>query len=737
MDHSTDRWIRLLLCFGLLLAMRPVAAGQVVKVGIYDNSPKIFIDESGRPSGFFIELLEEIARREAWRLDYVPCQWHQCLEKLEVGEIDLLPDVAYSAERARRFAFGREVVLSSWSVFYTAQGERLLSLKALDGRKVAVVRGSIQYQSLKRQAEELGIQPDYVEMASMEEVFQQVREGEVRAGLVNTWFGQQHARQFDLHNSRVLVRPSLLYIAASPAAASLLPVIDTHLTAWKQDNNSPYHQAMKRWVGAEDERKLYRWLIWAVGVALLLLILAVFLGLLVRKLVRDRTADLEEKRARLDHLAHHDPLTGLPNRLLFFDRLKQCIRQSRRSRKNLALLFLDLDQFKQINDTFGHAVGDQLLQDVADRLRKAIRETDTVARIGGDEFAVIMGGLNEPADVVVGVQHLYRAFADPFMIPGHQFAITLSIGISIYPQDGADAQTLLRNADTAMFRAKEVGRNTYQLYDEEMTSEAVARARMETFLRTAVENGEIEVYYQPKVSLESGRLIGFEALARWHHAELGEIPPDRFIPLAEESGLILQLGRQIMETACGQVASWQAESFDTGPVAVNLSGKQLRDPSLIETVSHVIDQSGCEPLLLEFEVTEGFVMRQVDESIATMRRLRSIGIELAIDDFGTGYSSLAYLKVLPVSRLKIDRSFIAGIPSDENDMAIVRAVIALGRILGLKVIAEGVETAQQAQFLRDAGCDEAQGFYFGEPAPAGHITTLLADAQGAGLAWRS
>ncbi|HIE54326.1 MAG TPA: EAL domain-containing protein, partial [Chromatiaceae bacterium] len=531
---------------------------------------------------------------------------------------------------------------------------------------------------MKHQVGELGIQPDYLAVAGMEEVFRRVRNGDAEVGLVNSWYGRQHAAQFDLRASQVVVRPSLLYIAASPAAASLLPIIDTYLAAWKQDAGSPYHQAMDRWLDIPDEQQLSHWLAWALGVALFLMILTLFLGMMLRKMVRKRTAALEEKRAQLDHIAHHDPLTGLPNRLLFFDRLKQGIRQSRRSGKNLALLFLDLDQFKQINDTFGHAVGDQLLQEVAGRLRQATRETDTVARIGDDEFAVIMGSLDEPADVVVGIRHLHKVFADPFTAPGQQFAITLSIGVSIYPQDGGDAETLLRNADTAMFRAKDEGRNTYQLYDREMTRETVERARVETFLRAAVENGEIEVCYQPMVSLESGHLIGLEALARWHHADLGEVPPDRFIPLAEESGLMLHLGRQVLDKACAQVASWRAKGFDTGAVAVNLSGKQLGDPSLIEMVSHAIQRNGCEPQLLEFEVTEDFVMRRVDESVATMRRLRSIGIELAIDDFGTGYSSLAYLKMLPVSRLKIDRSFIAGIPSDEDDMAIVKAVIALG-----------------------------------------------------------
>ena len=362
-----------------------------------------------------------------------------------------------------------------------------------------------------------------------------------------------------------------------------------------------------------------------------------------------------------------------------------------------------------------------------------MRETDTIARIGGDEFAVIMESLNEPADVVVGVQHITRAFRKPFRIPGHQFSITLSIGISIYPQDGADAQTLLRNADTAMFRAKAAGRNTYQLYDEEMTRETVERAVMEAALRRAVETEALEVHYQPLVSLEDGRLAGLEVLTRWSDPELGPVAPEQFILLAEEAGLIVQLGEQVLEKACRQFVAWQEQGLDVGVVAVNLSGKQLRDPELLERVSHVLKRNNCPPTALEFEITESFVMNRVDESIATMKRLRSMGIELAIDDFGTGYSSLAYLKLLPISKLKIDRSFIDGIPHDENDRVIARAVIALGKTLGLKVIAEGVETAEQDQFLREAGCDEAQGNYYGKLVPAERIGEMLENLQGDGL----
>ena len=711
------------------------AEGRTVKVGIYQNDPKVFMDRRGRPAGFFVTLLEAMAKEAGWRLEYHRCHWAQCLQWLEEGRIDLLPDVAWSRARARKYRFGREVALSSWSVFYTPEGERLLSLKALDGKRVAVVKGSIQYQALERHAQGLGIHPRYLEVAAMADAFDAVRQGRADVALVNTWFGWRNAGRYRLRESLVHVEPTLLYIAASPRAEALLPVVDGYLLLWKQDRDSLYHRALETWLLPPDHRRWWPWLVWIALLALLLLVTVVLLVVLVRKLVRSKTAELQAKKDRLDHLAHHDPLTGLPNRLLFFDRLEQGIRQARRHGQSLALLFLDLDQFKQINDTAGHAVGDRLLQAVAQRLREAVRESDTIARIGGDEFAIIMDALADPADVVAGVRHVMEAFREPVVIPGHQFAITLSIGISLFPQDGEDAQTLLRNADTAMFRAKAEGRNTYQLYDREMTRETMERAVMEAALREAVAQEAFSIRFQPQVSLADGRLVGFEVLCRWYHPRLGQVSPDRFIPLAEEVGLMVELGEQVLRKACRQYRRWRQMGLEVGVLAVNLSGRQLRDPKLLERVEQVLACHHCPSSMLELEITEDFVMAQPDAAIDAMRRLRALGIELAIDDFGTGYSSLAYLKTLPVSKLKIDRSFIDGIPEDENDVAIARAVIALGKTLGLKVVAEGVETEAQAGFLRQAGCDEAQGHRYGRPLTAGEAEVLL--RQGLEGPWES
>ncbi len=724
MRRAAGPGIRCLLLCLLLIHALPAGARTVV-VGVYRNSPKIFMDEEGRPRGFFVELLEAMAADSGWRLEWRPCPWERCLDLLADGTLDLMPDVAWTSERARRLRFGSEVALSSWSVFYTRPEHPLYSLLELDGARVAVVRGSVQYQALRGLARELAIEPRYLEVPEMAAAFRSVRDGEADAALVNVYFGRRHARGYGLSDSRVVVRPALLYIAASPGAAdALLPVIDDHLRAWKQDRDSVYHRALQHWLVRDRgrlARGLFRGLLLGLAAALFLLGLV----LLFRALLRRRTAELEAKQRHLDHLAHHDPLTGLPNRLLFFDRLEQSIRRGHRQRRGFALLFLDLDQFKQINDTFGHELGDRLLKQVAERLCSAVRESDTVARIGGDEFAVILEGLQAPSDVVVGVQHLVQAFEEPFDVGGHRFTVSCSIGIALYPQDGEDVHTLLRNADTAMFRAKAAGRNTYRLYDEEMTRETVARARMETALRQAVERGELEVRYQPQHALEDGRLVGFEALLRWRHPDLGEVPPAQFLPLAEETGLMERVGARVLEAACRQVAAWRRAGLPQVRMAVNLSCRQLRDPALPEQVARRLEETGCPASALEFEVTENFVMSRLEPAVATLERLRAMGIELAIDDFGTGYSSLAYLKTLPLSRLKIDRSFVGGVPGDENDSAIVRAVVALAHALGLKVLAEGVEREEQVEFLRDAGCDEVQGYLYGAPVTAEEATRRL------------
>jgi diguanylate cyclase (GGDEF)-like protein/PAS domain S-box-containing protein len=428
----------------------------------------------------------------------------------------------------------------------------------------------------------------------------------------------------------------------------------------------------------------------------------------------------KEAQAKLDHLAHHDPLTALPNRLLFHDRLQHAMQQAARNKQQLAVLFIDLDRFKYVNDTLGHHVGDELLKQVAQALRDCLREDDTLARLGGDEFIVLL----EDVDGEFGAGHvagkLVSMFEQPFIVSDYELFVTCSVGVSLYPQDTTDLNMLVRNADVAMYQAKARGRNNFQLYAPTMNGEGLERLRIEALLRRSIEKDEIFLHYQPQVEIDTGRLVGVEALVRWHNPELGLVPPAKFIALAEDTGFISQLGKWVLAEACQQMVRWQKAGLVVPKIAVNLSVRQFERGSIAGTVARVLRETGLEPQRLQLEVTESVIMNTGD-ALGFINDLHAVGVGLAIDDFGTGYSSLAYLKQLPVQTLKIDRSFIKDISTDANDEAIVVAIIQLAKSLNLSVIAEGVETGEQAAFLLRHGCNRAQGYYYSRPATAAEL----------------
>ncbi|NBV17970.1 EAL domain-containing protein [Janthinobacterium sp.] len=426
---------------------------------------------------------------------------------------------------------------------------------------------------------------------------------------------------------------------------------------------------------------------------------------------------IKESQEKLDHMAHHDPLTALPNRLLFHDRLQHALQRAGRDQEQLAILFIDLDRFKNVNDTLGHHVGDELLQKVAGQLAARLREGDTLARLGGDEFIVLLERIDGEYGATQVAEKLMTMFEQPFTVADHELFVTCSVGISLYPDDALDLNMLIRNADVAMYQAKARGRNGYRFYAPSMTGEGVERLRLETFLRRSIEKNEIFLTYQPQVEIDTGRLVGVEALVRWNHPELGLVPPARFIPLAEDSGFINQLGKWVLDAACRQMMHWQAQGLRVPKMAVNLSVKQFERGSIAGMVADILRETGLEPQRLQLEVTESVIMNTGD-ALGFINDLHAIGVGLAIDDFGTGYSSLAYLKQLPVQTLKIDRSFIKDISTDVNDEAIAIAIIQLGKSMHLSVIAEGVETEEQAAFLLRHGCKLAQGYLYSRPVLA-------------------
>ncbi|QYG07068.1 bifunctional diguanylate cyclase/phosphodiesterase [Janthinobacterium sp. PAMC25594] len=462
--------------------------------------------------------------------------------------------------------------------------------------------------------------------------------------------------------------------------------------------------------------------------AFTLLVCLCAFGLTVLMVRRTRTA-AQQAESHLHYLAHVDPVTQLPNRHEFNGALAYALARADRQDSSVGLLLLDLDNFKVVNDTLGHHCGDQLLKLVAERLVEILRGTDIICRIGGDEFVVIVEPADDASEMASVARKILAVLAAPFALEGHQLYVSASIGVSLYPFDAQDVATLTRNADTAMYHAKHQGKNRYAVFKAEMELRAQRRLRMEANLRRALQNEELYLHYQPQIDLRSGRIVGVEALIRWNCREMGQLSPSEFIPVAEESGIIVELGRWVLQSACRQAASWcKAGLLDSlEHVAVNLSACQARDPGLMDDIRAILDETQLPHGLLELEITEGVLMDNIHANVELMRRLQETGIHLSIDDFGTGYSSMSYLKRLPIDQLKIDRSFVHDLPGEGE--AIVTAIIAMAHSLHLKVVAEGVETLQQVEFLRKAGCDNVQGYFFARPMTAAQLTALLLERR--------
>jgi diguanylate cyclase (GGDEF)-like protein len=447
-----------------------------------------------------------------------------------------------------------------------------------------------------------------------------------------------------------------------------------------------------------------------------------FEGILAK--YRDIT-DRKVAEERVQFLAYYDALTGLPNRTLLRDRLASAVASARRRKEKVALLFLDLDRFKLINDSLGHTCGDLLLQHVAERLKKLARAQDTVARLGGDEFLLILTGAKDVADAAVAAARVVKSMTAGFAIQGHSLSVSCSVGISMFPEHGADGETLIKNADAAMYSAKDSGRNNFRFFTDDMNAQVVERLTLENSLRLALDKKELFLMYQPQIDITTGKVVGLEALLRWQHPELGLVPPDRFIRIAENSGLILPIGEWVLRTACSQARKWQEEGLPDATIAVNVSAIQFRQEGFCELIRSVLDETGLSAQYLELELTESLLLSNADVTFAVLKDLKATGLKLAIDDFGTGYSSLSYLKHFPVTKLKIDRSFIRDVAVNPDDAAIATAIISMAKSLHLKVIAEGVENEAQMTFLRTHQCDEIQGYYFSKPLTVDQVAEKM------------
>ncbi|HET7561707.1 MAG TPA: EAL domain-containing protein [Rhodanobacteraceae bacterium] len=827
------------LLAGLLFAHR-TPTGRVVRVGVYENPPKIYTLSDGRPAGLFIDLLLPIAQDEHWALHFVHCPWEECLQKLRDHDIDLMPDVAFTADRARNLDFPATAVAHAWSEVYARKSLAVRSVSDLAGLRIALPRDSVQQYNFGRLMKGVGLQFIPVPAAGYAEAFRDVRDGRADAVVSNNFYDAQHPATPSLAQTPIVFQPAGVYFATAKGRnGELLQAIDRHLRVWLQDPDSIYFKALRQSMAPAPLEVIPAWL--RIGLLASIGLVAVFVpaSLVLRWQVRQRTADLARTNQHLDevlhaspaviyrlqlkdghivpdwvspniqrlfgftvdevvsphwwqnrlypndlekamsimmHLPHegsviheyriidargairfirdelhvyptqnglsrmvigawsdltesyqhaqradflksHDSLTRLPNRFELSRRLTQAIERARARHHELVLLWIDLDRFKNINDTLGHAAGNDILLQVSLAIRQAIDPSDIVSRIGGDEFLVLFEREIGPDDAISMAERIRSIFSTPMTVGGRTQALSCSIGISVYPSNGEDADTLLYHAEVAMYEAKNLGRNTCCLFDERLASQVLERLNMESALRGAIDRDELVLHYQPQVSLESGKPVGIEALVRWNHPELGLLSPSHFIELAEECGLIDQIGQWVLAEACRQMVEWRSRGLDVPQMSVNLSVRQIERSELIQQIGKVLAASGLDAASLELEVTESMIMRDPEQAVETLAALKKLGVKLSIDDFGTGHSSLAYLKQLPLDQLKIDRAFVRDIGNSDNDETICRAVIDLARQLGLTTVAEGVEREVQAAFLRREGCKIAQGYLFCKPLP--------------------
>lgn len=808
----------------------------VLKVGVYDNPPKIFLDKDGQATGTLIAVLKEIAKAEGWTLQFQPCQWESCLSALERGEIDLMPDVARTPERETRFDFHGVAALSSWSQLYRRPETKIESVLDLQGKRIAVLARGVQRDALRNLLEGFGVSANLVDTPTVADAFSAVQNGNADAAAASYHFGDYRAAQYGLLPTTVLFQPAKLYFASPKGRGrDVLTAIDQQLDRWQQDAGSPYYAILRDWSASPSKDRIPAWLVKTVlGMAVVLAAFAAIAFWLRRRVqqavaqVQTKTLELEatlravpdlmfeldaqgnylqvhaqssallaasraqlsgkrvadvlppeaaatvmqavanafqsghsggeqicltlpdgphwfelstarmepmpgrspsvimlsrevtqrvQDLAEIQRLADFDHLTGLPNRAQLRSLYQSAAARATRHKQSFAVVFLDIDHFKNINDSLGHAEGDKLLMEVAQRLRSGLRDTDIACRIGGDEFVLVFDDVDADGAVRMA-SRLQQLLHASFDLGPYQSGVTVSIGVAMYPDDGPDLDTLLRNADSAMYQAKTEGRNAVRFFTAAVQARAERLLELSGALSLALERHELHLLYQPVVRLDDGKVIGAEALLRWSHPVLGMVSPAEFIPVAESAGHILSIGEWVLQEACRQAVAWDFAGRGW-VMAVNVSVIQFRQDAFVPLLDRLLRATGLAAHCLELELTESVAMGDANKAVDTMQQLRALGVRIAIDDFGTGYSSMAYLRRLGFHKLKIDQSFVRNIGRDSADESIITAMVQLARSLGIETLAEGVETAAQQAFLQQHGCDFQQGWLFAKAtAPA-------------------
>ncbi len=707
--------------------------GQLIRVGVFPNPPVAFKDQQGNWHGISVDVLKAVAQKRGWQLQFVENSFSGLLKDFEQDHIDIIALMAYSEKRAKKYTFSHVPLISNWGLIYKRPDSDITSLLDLQGKRVGVMKNNIHDKAFRRLIRQFGIDVEIVELANFRDVLQHVHDKKVDAGVANRLFGALNANKYNVVETGIIFNPINIHYASLQAAnRGVLDAIDKALQQYKSDNDSVYFQAIQRWMNPHNKPFSYQWLLWAVaGLAGIIILMSGITYLLRRQIAKstyELQQEIEERREaerKLDELAYYDSLTKLPNRVSLLDTLKVAISRARRRNTTLAVLFIDIDRFKNVNDSLGHAAGDQLIVNVAQRLQACLREDDSIHRFGGDEFVAILQDITDITYINHIASRMLQHFSEPVHIENTEVFSSICIGIAMFPDDDSDGEHLLKYADAAMYHAKAQGRNNFQFYNEKLTASVQQRLELETRLRHALERNEFVLHYQPVFDLHRNRPVGVEALIRWQDPDKGLIPPDQFIPLAEETGLILAIGDWVIEEACKQLQQWQQQGLGDLIMAINVSSLQFENDRLFDSVSRALQMTGVKPEQLELEITERMFLDINMHLMNTLDKINAAGVRMSIDDFGTGYSSLSYLKQLPINTLKIDRSFIMGIPQDKDDVQIASTVISMAHGLGMDVVAEGIETIQQLDYLTALDCRRGQGYYLCKPQPADVVSKWL------------
>ena len=720
-------FITVCICLVTLLPAQAFSTPEPIKVrvGVEQNPPLSYFDESRHPTGLMVDLLSYVALQDGRQLEYVPCLWDACLDKLKRGDIDLMATIAHSSERAQLYDFNDITVVNLWGQLYVGKDSSISSYLDLEDKRIAVVNNETHATAFRRLIERFGLHATYIVVANFQEVFEAIQAGRADAGVVGSIFALAKEDGYNVKPTQILFNPiEVRYAATKGKHSRLLADIDRQLLELKGDRQSFYYHCFERWLGIPQKGALPVWWRPVLLVGATALLLVVLVAIALRAQVKRRTVHLEreiEERKRYEvelvRQATYDSLTGLPNRVLLCDRLGQAMVRAARYGTIVPVMLIDLDNFKYVNDTLGHDAGDDLLCRVASRLREAVRENDTVARLGGDEFVVLPTDLSTDNETITFAEKLQETLAAPFRLGEQEYFVTFSMGVAMFPQDGDTSEKLMKYADAAMYHAKEQGKNNFQFFTEEINRRAHDRLEQEARLRRALEREEFLLFYQPQVDMKSGTISGVEALLRWQPLGEGIMPPDSFIPLLEETGMIVPVGRWVLQTACRQASQWEQDGLGVITISVNVSSRQFHHEGFCADVVEALEDSGLKPERLRLELTESLLMVDAAGAAVKMHSLAARGITLSIDDFGTGYSSLSYLRNLPIHELKIDRSFINMVTENSADATLVNTIIGMAESLNLRVVAEGVETFGQYNFLSEQRCHEIQGFYFSKPLP--------------------